>query len=112
MVRKVWANRLTVFTNAVTLAADVIEKYKAADIKLCDEPIERITGNGHKVDGVVLKSGRTVKVDSLWCHAVSGPTVLVRQLGLKTVEEHGQATVSRSPFGETSVPGIYCAGKK
>ena len=110
------ARALTAWTRHIVLCTDGPAGYSASvraelrrnDIKLSEERIARLEGNGSRLRAVVFKNGRKLRCSALFFDTpCSGQSQLAESLGCEFTRQGG---VKAARYEATSVPGVYVAG--
>lgn len=105
-----WTQNLTVLTHGHP--PDMEEKARAAldrwDIRVHEDVIERLEGEGGQLHHVVYHDGSTEDFDALFFHIASGPgSSFAADIGCQADEE-GILEIDKEH--QTTVPGVYAAG--
>ncbi|MCI5163361.1 MAG: thioredoxin reductase, partial [Candidatus Electrothrix sp. AX5] len=90
-------------------AEAMLDKLHASEVELHTDWVQEIIGTG-KVEEVLLKSGKKIKVDGVFIELGSkGALELATQVGVMLdTEQFKYINVNRKQ--ETNIPGIYAAG--
>lgn len=101
----------TLFTNGVAeFDPPKPEELEARGIAIEREPIEELVGEAPLLEGVKLKDGRVVPIESLYVLPTTSLSPLVAQLGVATATSPTGTFVRVDMFNSTSVPGCFAAG--
>lgn len=101
----------TLFTNGVAeFDPPKPAELEARGITIEREPIEELVGEAPNLEGVKLKDGRVVPIDSLYLLPTTSLSPLVAQLGVVTAASPTGPFVRVDMFNQTSVPGCFAAG--
>lgn len=104
-----WSDDLILFSNGPSLLDDdERRRIERKGITICEEPIDRLTGNDGQLEAVVLASGESVARHALFLKpSQRANTALAVTLGCE-VDDSGH--VDASPAGRTAVDGFFVAG--
>jgi thioredoxin reductase len=101
----------TLFTNGVPeFDPPKPEELEVRHIAIEREPVAELVGEAPNLEGVKLKDGRVVPVESLYVLPTTSLSPLVAQLGVATASSPTGPFVRVDMFNATSVPGCFAAG--
>lgn len=101
----------TLFTNGVPeFDPPKPEELEARGITIEREPIAELVGKAPELEGVKLRDGRVVPIESLYILPKTVLPPLIEQLGVATATSPTGPFVRVDMFNSTSVPGVFAAG--
>jgi thioredoxin reductase len=104
-----WSDDLIVFAeNADELSAEDRERLQANAIRLREEPVSEVVGDGERFTGVRLATGEVIERDALFVLADERPaTSFAERLGCAT-QENG--VVKTGSYEKTEIEGLFVVG--
>lgn len=103
-----WTNDLVLFTDGTELEADQLQKMNDLKIEVRTEKIKCLTGEGEKLQHIVLEKGDLVKRDCIFFNTESHiRSKLLEQLGCTFSNAEG---VETDKYERTDVKGLFVAG--
>lgn len=103
-----WTRDVIALTNGTFgMPAEMAARLASAGIRVDERRIDRLVGNGARLDRIEFAGGGSLERDVLFAHPAQRQVELVRSLGL-ALDEKGFVRVDDTRG--TSIPGIYAAG--
>jgi thioredoxin reductase len=106
-----WSDDVTVFFHGSDrgIAPDEVSKLHAEGIRIKDEKVLELVGNGETLEALVLDSGERVPIDAVFFSTgVERSCILAEDVGCEVMEDTPNVVVN--DVRQTTVEGIYAIG--